>query len=382
MSLAAALPSARALVSVSLVAVRATEPASASTVVPSVIVAMDSDTAMFAARAAPTLTDPSLVLAFVSFDGRLPLEEPVWLPAELVSWPIRPSALSCCCPGAFCAEPRAPPVASAEESDNICASTVAPPVSDVTSRSTSAIARSTSTVRPSATPTPTSLPVASADALVAAEPVWSALTDRSPSMAIGSPLGSCARVWFTPTVVATTGLTPTVPPAPASAVVLSACSPVALRVSESAPVSVAPPSISARAVFTPTLTARDPPTPTFVLPEPELPSPVPLPPLVPPPVPVPVPEPVDCAIAWAVDSTVASVRFSAVRVTSPGVSSYPAFTSACSVTTASLLVTPTFRAKAPAMPASPPLAPEIAVAPETCLPSGSRSSITASTVRP
>ena len=269
-------------------------------------------------------------------------------------------------------------VAVADASDSVCASISTSPDWDVTSRSTLATARSTSTVRPMPTPKPASLPAASAAALLVAEPAWLALRVSPPSRFRASPSGSNASVSFTPTVRAIAGLTATSPPEPASAVVLNACSPVALRLNAPTSVSSAPPSISARAAFTPTFSANAPPTPTLVPPV----SPVPVPGAGAGVVPPAAGEAFALLLSRAVANTVLSVRLSAVSVTSPWVVASPASTLAFWSRCASVLVTPTLIANPPAPPNLPAPAPDTAVAPEVWMPSGSRPSMTASTVRP
>ena len=373
-----ALASASALASVSFDVDRVTEPPCASTVLPSVIRASASDTATFTPSAAPILTFAPLLF---DAEGGAP-----GVPAPLSSGrPVAKSNCSLVCSsavlscdgsvgeGSFFAPP-ALAVASADASERVWASMSTSPVCEVTSRSTTATARSTSTFKATPTPTPASLPAASAAARVVAEPVCSALRVRPRSRVRASPSGSRASVWLTPTVRAIAGLTATSPPAPASAVVVSRCSPNALKLMAPASVTRTSPPIWERVVFTPTLSAKEPPTPT-------LPPPVsPVPP-VPPVAPVP-PLALTLLDSSAVASTVLELMFCAVSVTSPLVTASPTSTVVSPERRASVLVTSTFRANAPATPTSPALAPDTAVAPKVCAPSASRPSISASTVRP
>ncbi len=170
-------------------------------------------------------------------------------------------------------------------------------------------------------------------------------------------------VVFTPTFRAIAPLAAYFPPAPASAFVVAACSPVAIKLRESALINSTAPSTSALAVLTPTLRAKEAPPPTLLL--------------------VVVLGDVCPLVSLALAKIVAELLFSAVKLTSPPRISCPASTLEVLVNTASLLVMPVLIANDPAKPSLPAPAPEVALAPRVCLLSSeSRLSINASMVSP
>ena len=178
-----ALASAAAPASVSLAADTVTVPSRAIKVTPSLTLAVDSETPTFTASAAPRLMSPLLLVADGA-SGRLEL--------GTSSRPVARSKFSPTCSSAVgwgsglfgsaggCA-PRALAVAVADESDSVWAWISTSPDSAVTSRPSSAVASSTSTVRPTPMPKPALLPAASAAATLVAEPLCMALSVRPPS---------------------------------------------------------------------------------------------------------------------------------------------------------------------------------------------------------
>ena len=214
------------------------------------------------------------------------------------------------------------------------------------------------------------LPLASVEVSASSE----AFTVRSPRMVSSAPEGRSARTAFCATLIPMTGVTadPPAASAPPSTLVVMAWVPSASMVRFCAPVSAAFPPSDASVSMSETLTPMETPTP-MVLPDLVELDPVPLVPLVPP----EDEDPVDCAFFASVAapaSTEDSVFETDFTTTSPA----PVMATTASFDTSAEVDTlGRFNAKDPATPVEPPLAPEVALAPNVWVWSSSRSNISA-----
>jgi hypothetical protein len=338
-----ALPSATAFASVSDEDFSEKRPP-ATTVTPETTYARETESARLIATAAATETPPPLDSALgVSSAPPVPvpplssealfakLRSPsTWSSTPVPAWPP-PIGLS------SSGAPAADALAVEELAETVCASNpTAPPA--VVSRARYDSARWLAIVRASATPTAASAPCASPSAVVCAEAFSFASASTEPVRIRAAPEPTYALAVTFERAIATDGTIETSPPeAPVFACVVIACAPLAEIVRSAPPVSVPPFSIAAVVTSSTKLSAIEAPIPT---------EPAPTTPLS-----------FGSAFTTEVELETAPI------VTSPA----PALTTAPVLISASVRTLTMLSAKEPAIPTSPPPAPDVPSAPKSCV---------------